>query len=113
MDAKEILAEARRMIEGPGRWTQGSYWRDRDGPSYCLRGAVMVAGAASRESGEMDRALSILHSAAGCESIIRWNDAPGRTQAEVLDLIDAASLRLWNYVPPEPMPSRTRRWSMA
>jgi hypothetical protein len=70
-------------------WCQGAS-RSVDG-RYCLIGA-MVAGAGLSE--RFGRAVRLRTQAAGYATIQSWNDAPGRTQAEVLTLLDDVILEL-------------------
>jgi hypothetical protein len=72
-------------------WAQGA-WVDRDG-AVCLDGAAMVyacgysdvlgAAMTDAEYEQWDRARRAIAAATG-DGVILWNDAPGRTFAEVL-----------------------------
>jgi hypothetical protein len=103
MTPKEILIAARAKIEAPERWTQGAYAKtakrnkaDPNSPRatcWCILGAV--AAVTGDNPNRPDRAISSgLAAAAGVdaynECVIEWNDAPGRTHAEVLAAFDRA-----------------------
>lgn len=101
MSAKQILIDAKTLLETQG-WTQKAYARDKDGNTtpaipglgepvcFCSVGALLHAG------GNADLALDI---ASDCLrdvlpgrdfSIIDFNDTPGRTKQEVLDVFQKA-----------------------
>lgn len=103
MTTREVLVEARRILTPDGAWTQRKLARDRQGRGavyhgraavcWCLEGAL--ARAAFTDCGDRDwsAALDACDSAlpgSGRGRLIVWNDAPGRTQAEVLGLLDRA-----------------------
>jgi hypothetical protein len=89
-DISNKLREARALIERG--WCQRAYGRDADGCSvyednpsaicWCASGAINAKAdyAARRVFGE----------AIGTDCIPGWNDAPERTQAEVLAAFDKA-----------------------
>lgn len=74
-----------------GRWCQAG--KLEDGRTYCAATATIVGSRAT----EACRALA---GTLGDESftalltLFNWNDAPGRTEAEVLDLYDRTIARL-------------------
>lgn len=91
----EVLSMAADLIEPRGAWTQGYYARDEGGEQveaeepkaicWCAIGAM--AHAIGREIATFDpvsRAEGYLIDAIGYHSIITWNDAPERTQADVV-----------------------------
>ena len=106
MSVAATLAEARKLIAQG--WTQGDFYSDEDGSGcYCLAGAVGAAEAASVKlpkgrvkfvfysRSKSVQALSdylggIARGAAAVDLVTEWNDTPGRTQEEVLALIDRA-----------------------
>ena len=106
MSVAATLAEARKLIAQG--WTQGAFYDDEDGRGcYCLAGAVGAAEAASVKlpKGRVkfvfySRSKSIAalsaclggrgRGAGAVDLVTEWNDAPGRTQEDVLDLIDRA-----------------------
>jgi len=91
----EILVKARELIAEPERWTQGAFARDEHGFSryvcpgefdytcYCASGALRAAGGYTTHP-----AYNAIHT--GGPAVCVWNDAPGRTHAEVLAAFDAA-----------------------
>lgn len=91
MSPVEVLRAARAKIEQG--WTQRAIARDASGLAcdagedfacaWCLAGAVNSTGATHAERVEAYMALS--DHCSGANSIETWNDATGRTQAEVLD----------------------------
>lgn len=96
MTPADVLRAARAKIERG--WIQGWLFRDPDGHcsnfiyfqkracAWCASGALM---ASSDAGSARERAYSFLYSVTG-PSIPEWNDAEGRTQAEVLQAFDAA-----------------------
>ena len=95
----ELLQIARDLIEGYG-WTQGVL---KDDAGFCVRGAVLEA---CREMGILRRfdqesresafyqvldALNVEVSFDGFWTLADWNDDPGRTKDEVLDLLASVS----------------------
>jgi len=107
----EILQSARKTLSVPDHWIQRAYARDvyNDIVSVCAAGAycLCLVGAIERASiditdgdntvGEMRAAEAVVASCIGgkfsgvsAPAIIRWNDTPGRTHAEVLAVLDAA-----------------------
>jgi hypothetical protein len=92
---KQILVEARELIAKG--WTQLAYAKkangdvtdDRDGSGVCF----CALGAIRRASGsytDCQPAAGVFRAAIGSAFIDGWNDAPGRTQAEVLEAFDRA-----------------------
>jgi hypothetical protein len=106
MSVAETLAEARKLIAQG--WTQGAFYDDEDGSGcYCLAGAVGAAEAASvkltkgrvnfvfysrsKSIAALSACLGGRGSGAGAVDLVtEWNDTPGRTQQDVLALIDRA-----------------------
>lgn len=100
MTVSQILQAARAKIAAG--WCQGVQHREVDSNGhreYCLYGAIEEATRLSMEG--RPRAVKVLcshlpepyrrHSRAyPCRAIWEYNDALGRTQAEVLSLLDAA-----------------------
>lgn len=93
--AVEVLIAARELISVPERWTQGKYWRDKNGEylpgdstpiCWCAWGAVRHCG----DYPNIQLALSFLIRAANVGGIADWNDAACRTHAEVLAAFDKA-----------------------
>lgn len=92
--ALRVLRRARPLIAAG--WTQYAFAKDDVGATvnssspnavcWCSLGAI---NASIEMTGEYDAAKNVLSRVAG-ENIGVWNDAPGRTQAEVLALFDRA-----------------------
>lgn len=99
--ADVILDRAADLIEPAGRWTQRAAARGADGQKeeygadeavcWCLAGAV--GKVKSRDKGWGVPVESYVLRAIGEKSAAMWNDAPERTQAEVVaKLREAAEL---------------------
>lgn len=85
-DIATKLREARALIERG--WCQGRM-STADG-SVCIRGAILDAFY-DADLAEEKRADGLLKSAVGFDGYLGdWNDAPERTQAEVLAAFDKA-----------------------
>jgi hypothetical protein len=80
----QVLSEAGDLLEKPGAWGQGDW--EADG-CFCIDGALMHV------KGDYDtyNELEVLREAIGCEGVIWWNDAEGRTQEEVVDALRRAA----------------------
>jgi hypothetical protein len=95
METIEFLRAWRTQIDTPKKWTRGCAARlandtpclalDRSASKWCLLGAYAVAG---RERNSPD-ALRRVERFTPNSRISAWNDAPGRTHAEVMALFDA------------------------
>lgn len=84
------LTEARALIEQG--WCQGDYYEDSDcGTKYCAVGAIRAAAEDQSYFYCLDYLGQVLGmiTASLC-NVPNWNDAPGRTQQEVLALYDRA-----------------------
>jgi hypothetical protein len=99
MTTREILTNARALIAKG--WTQGHYARMASGypchensqraVSWCLVGAVCRAGEIYlRQALDAVEYLREIIGDPDLPLIGNWNDAPGRTQEEVLALLDRA-----------------------
>lgn len=103
-DATKMLKQAR--IDLANGWTQGCYARDQEDrwvkvtdPSackWCLSGALNLAYARAPIE-DMELRYRTFESATGTiawllqsEPVVDWNDKIGRTQEEVLELVDQA-----------------------
>lgn len=99
---KELLIRARGRIEKG--WCQGAYAKNADGDgvgatdpdatSFCIRGAILAVGpldysVRSPAYGLLENVVDRI-SQSPCDSLAGYNDAPERTQAEVLAVFDAA-----------------------
>jgi len=94
MSVAQVLTEARKLIAQG--WTQGEYKRVVDGVEcYCLSGAIHQAAPYDNPRGLEFAALFLSLRAddfylSSSSNLTEWNDAPDRTQEDVLDLIDRA-----------------------
>lgn len=99
MKTVEVLRAARKLIEAPWNWTQGSYCRDESGASehldspeadsFCVIGACRAAAEASSTAG-VSHPAEVALKAEMDYCALTWNDAPERTHAEVLAAFDKA-----------------------
>lgn len=103
MTPKEILIAARAKIEEPERWTQGKFAlsplanqvkpTSRRAVCWCSLGAI-AAVTHDDPNDVNDDVYWILQRAMrlpdGVMAVAVWNDAPGRTHAEVLAAFDRA-----------------------
>lgn len=102
MTTREVLVEARRILTPDGAWTQEHEARnalggecdydDEAAVCWCVDGALSLAATDSdgNRAAAYDGAWYALPVPADSDSPVAWNDAPGRTQAEVLELLDRA-----------------------
>ena len=104
MTERELLKSARALLAHEGVWCQGASALDEGGlacspesrwaVSWCLIGAVETIAAQNAVKGSITvSALDIiLRTIDGPdhEGIVSWNDATGRTQDQVLTLLDSA-----------------------
>jgi hypothetical protein len=90
---------ARELLADPVRWCQGAIARDAAGKSsetwnpravaWCVLGAVRKVY--PQGLAEFQRLAKTL-AARGFDSVSEWNDAPERTHAEVLALLEEVQL---------------------
>ncbi len=95
--AVDVLRDMRVMLERG--WTQNACARDSAGNevdelslkavSFDALGALTRAGRDAKVEARHE-AISHLRAGIGFKSLGDWNDEPGRTQAEVLALVDRA-----------------------
>lgn len=95
MTTVEVLKAARAKIEQG--WCQGDAAQNSDGElcgsqdlnasCWCCVGAI---GAVTAYNEQATPALKAIRDAIGTPGIAKWNDAKGRTQAEVLAAFDKA-----------------------
>ncbi len=106
LSVADVLERAANLIEPEGAWTQGEYARNAYGSGFihnrryphgppvcfCLNGAInFVAG--NRVTQDYTPAQRIVESMFDDGATGTWNDAPERTQAEVVaKLREAAAL---------------------
>lgn len=99
MTELDVLIAARDLIARPGGWTQGYIARLGDdrpctyeysyAAKFCLAGAVAKVALHIRPLTQFTALFHWLDEFAG-GSLTRWNDAPERTQADVVALLDRA-----------------------
>lgn len=99
MDTASVLEKAAELLEEPGAWTQGALGRDVDGDPVvvpqlaacmCVHGALAKAAGKSRLYLWPTGAVLALQEAVRA-NVVAWNDAPGRTQAEVVEALRLAA----------------------
>ncbi len=94
---KELSPEAVRMLVRARELLQRGWCQHRgqEGDRYCLWGAArqawMEAGATNALQKEV---CHIVNSSTSPRRMADWNDAPGRTQADVLRLLDGILARV-------------------
>lgn len=95
----DVLERAAQLIEKPGAWTQGALAKGAVEPvdpdsdfarCFCLEGAVRCA-AGLPPSSPWEPYAGFVKRAARTTSAWQWNDAAGRTQAEVVTALRKAS----------------------
>ena len=92
--ALPVLRQARQNIASPEDWAQGTAYRDCGGHMQsCLVHALDRSEVARGEAAGRDGAARVVLYRllpAPWQDLIEYNDAPGRTHAEVLCLLDRA-----------------------
>ena len=90
LTALQVLKAARDYLSGPDRWCQGSL-RDSQG-RRCLAGAIRLAFSSvpALRSPPVDEACRAFGFINEIDDITSWNDASGRTCAEVIVALDKA-----------------------
>lgn len=92
----EILNAAADLLEKPGAWTQGALYRDAAGepiPNFGDREAVCYCaeGAIAAVVGRYSLSHPAYAPLGGTGELSSWNDAPGRTQKEVVAALRQAA----------------------
>jgi hypothetical protein len=91
-DIAAKLDEARALIEKG--WTQGDY-ADEQRTCFCIYGAIQQTLYGDPEESVVGRTeevmVDLLKRATGSCALVAWNDAPKRTQAEVIDAFKRAA----------------------
>jgi hypothetical protein len=98
---EDVLERAEALLRAG--WLQGRLsYPASDPAAYCLVGAVCAAGMAETDGLEIVRAYALVEAAirllhgelpaakSGLDRISRWNDAPGRRESEVLQVVTRA-----------------------
>lgn len=110
MNGHEFLHETATLIRKGWCWNADA--RDRDGipvaasdpaaTAWSLTGAlVRVSEQEDAELGALSEALWGISGVIPDSSLDAWNNAPGRSQAETLEMLAAASTSLTEEPPPE------------
>ena len=88
------LIDARKRITPKGAWCQGEVAKDKNGAEVGIDSPRAVAwcmlGATGTHSDASSSADLMLAQVVPGNEVTAWNDAPGRTQKEVLALFDKA-----------------------
>jgi hypothetical protein len=100
----EILTKAADLLEKPGAWTKFEFARDAAGRAvyqtsslatcWCARGAIAAVNEEEDDHTANNRnwkAAAQLMGFHDVHDIEDWNDAPGRTQAEVVAALRTAA----------------------
>lgn len=85
-ETARVLRGARALIDSPHLWSHHGMY----GPNGQICMAVALGRANERGPAGWDEVAAALRRATGGIDIAAWNDAPGRTHAEVLAAFDAA-----------------------
>ena len=106
MNAADILRAAANKLEG-GHWiqyelavisstNQAVSAADPDADRWCAWGAVRSVAPRGRYTQAQNRAITALTNFTGTTSLTigRWNDTPGRTEAEVVAALRSAAASL-------------------
>lgn len=83
---------AAEVIPTPATWVQGTGRTVRDG-KHCFCALIALSEAAKRTDSADFTALGALRAVVG-NSVVEFNDAPGRAHAEVLQAFDKAASNL-------------------
>lgn len=88
----DVLTRAADLLEEFG-WRQGDYGSKREG-TFCMLGAVDAACGDLGANFHNDGVCLALYKSFEDASVVKWNDAPGRTKAEVVAKLRDAAARL-------------------
>ncbi len=88
MTTVEILRKARDHIAQPGMWRQRGRFAEALAGQPCS--AFNALGCITRGARKTVYAERAMFAALGHEDVIGWEDAPSRTQSEVVALFDRA-----------------------
>ncbi|WP_420478274.1 DUF6197 family protein [Brevundimonas sp. FT23028] len=106
----EILTKAADLLETPGAWTQGAEYRNEAGEDisdfdddaddlpadltpvcWCAAGAIWCQPISTPEKVAACEALAAAIGSGDRYEVPKWNDAPERTQAEVVAALRTAA----------------------
>ena len=99
----DVLEKAADLIEPDGAWTRMANARNRrgyptparsvDAACFCMAGAILRAGDGDYSAAGLVRTVLPKPQNPAHDWLVKWNDAPERTQSEVVaKLREAASL---------------------
>lgn len=96
MEVSEVLNKAADLLEKPGAWTQGEGARTPEGGGVrandlraCSWDIIGAIHKAAPTDGLADSAKNYMLATIG--NLTNYNDAPGRTQAEVVEALRQAA----------------------
>jgi len=93
LSVADVLDRAADLIEPEGAWTQHvfardgdrrTYWQDSKATCRCIRGAVWFVAGSQRLDVENALEAVLPASGPGLSALVVYNDAPERTQPEVV-----------------------------
>jgi hypothetical protein len=97
----DVLDAAADLLEKPGAWTQKANARDADGNKvpvtggkatcFCMAGAILHLTNGDYHSAEYVRRVLPMPDEEWRDWLVAFNDAPGRTQSEVVAALRAAA----------------------
>ena len=86
----DALKRARELISQPGKWHQGEF-RSADWSRVCALGAILDSSPGISDDLYNDAAWALVYVLPrGYNCPATYNDAPGRTQAEIVALFNRA-----------------------
>lgn len=99
----QVLSDAADLLEKPGAWTQKANARDATGDKvpatsgkgtcFCMAGAILHRTGGDYHAAAFVRRVLPMPNEAAKDWLVSFNDAPGRTQGEVVaKLREAAAL---------------------
>lgn len=100
MKTSEVLLAARELIATPEKWTCGNYAKTSAGVAVSEDDDLAIAwcamGAIRHEAPDREAIMSARHVLervlpSRSSTVADWNDAPGRTHAEVIEALTKAA----------------------
>lgn len=101
LKASELLERAKAKISNPDSWIQGTYAQNAEGMrvgfsnaaacKFCSEGALLNVCVEESDSLVLENQMTarrILDQVTG--HTVAWNDAPGRSHSEVMEMFDEA-----------------------
>jgi len=85
----EVLEKAADLLEPEGRWTQHAYgrWNGSGYSCWCMFGAIDAIASDYKIGAQCN---NVVDRVVG-QGLVDWNDAPGRTQPEVVAALRRAA----------------------